>query len=923
MNADRHQGTAAYRQNEQQPPLPVSSDADKPVKRAVAQSRTLQKRQTLEVAVLFTDIRGSSIFFKIHGDIAGRLMMQRHYDMLFPLIEEHRGAVVKTVGDSIMATFFDPLNAVNAAVAMQQKLFDYNAQQSADDPIRIRIGINFGKGIVEEHDVFGDVVNVASKLVSLGESEQIIVSESICEAIAERSRFTVFPLKRDNRFYPDLKITAYAVRWQESEQMAEKEMTVLSLAAIEKNAVTPPDSASDEGQGDAAEFFSSIEQVVRERAFRTTLHCLGGLQAVFEYAETAIDTALQLLRLFQLADRPFHVGIHTGRVLVREVEISGGKEAEATREKAGPGEIYLTQSTYAILKDNLLLHFLPLPVSLPNGLALHKLLVESSFKSTFEEPRPADQPSVNTECFYCSSTRHHTAACPSRAITCRTGSLNELGYLSLAEVKSRLAMYGAGIEKPLVPEQGTMAASLPADQSDRAGKVPFEAFYEVNEVFQLRFLRSIWRSEADDRKETERVSDAGGGETELLWLGEDSLRAGKYDDALIMFNKVLARAAEDYRPHTGLGFLAVEQGDLIKASHQFQKALACTLNPVQRSYLLLLLARIHELKGNCDDAIDAVQQALAVAPDLSEARYRHAVLLARKGSIGEALSMIRTLIAAKPDFYPRVLIDPCLSDVQHELDAVIRELFDRAHEQASETIQSIRQDLSDHREWFSEEDDAYKTARKLLDQTVKRLEGNGYFGLLDVVSAGHDIKEKLRAALRNRRRSLRKNIALLEGIGEAYERYLESFAYKSLLSYGDTALLKQYSDVLDKLKSSSLLESSDNLKETDHLIKKLFALSKRIGANRKKLGFFKMTFFASGCFLKFFSRFLLCTLSVSAVLCFMLMGYESYAHPPVRLSGEAISGCLRFSIFCGTLFGAGAALYWLYNNFDRLYAKLQ
>ena len=147
---------------------------------------------TREVAVLFTDIRGSSIFFKIHGDIAGRLMMQRHYDMLFPLIEGHQGTVVKTVGDSIMATFYDPFCAVAAAVAMQRELFEYNARQSADDPIRIRIGINFGTGIIEENDVFGDVVNMASKLVSMGESEQIVVSESVRDALADHAQFIFF-----------------------------------------------------------------------------------------------------------------------------------------------------------------------------------------------------------------------------------------------------------------------------------------------------------------------------------------------------------------------------------------------------------------------------------------------------------------------------------------------------------------------------------------------------------------------------------------------------------------------------------------------------------------------------------------------------------------------------------------------------------
>ncbi|MDX1778362.1 MAG: adenylate/guanylate cyclase domain-containing protein, partial [Thermodesulfobacteriota bacterium] len=155
------------------------SDTDDLIRRVAELDEELQSRLTREIAVLFTDIRGSTTFFKIHGDIAGRLMMQRHYDMLFPIIEESKGSVVKTVGDSIMATFDDPETAVKAAIAMQRKLFSYNATKPHEDPIRIRIGINFGKGIIEENDVFGDVVNVASKLVSVGESEQIVVGESI------------------------------------------------------------------------------------------------------------------------------------------------------------------------------------------------------------------------------------------------------------------------------------------------------------------------------------------------------------------------------------------------------------------------------------------------------------------------------------------------------------------------------------------------------------------------------------------------------------------------------------------------------------------------------------------------------------------------------------------------------------------------
>lgn len=422
MNSYRHQNAAAYREGGQTLP-PVSSESDRPVEPAAAADQELQKRMTREVAVLFTDIRGSSIFFKIHGDIAGRLMMQRHYDMLFPLIEGHQGTVVKTVGDSIMATFYDPFCAVAAAVAMQRELFEYNARQSADDPIRIRIGINFGTGIIEENDVFGDVVNMASKLVSMGESEQIVVSESVRDALADHARFIFFPLKQDNRFYGNLSIAGYAVRWHEKDQVEEKEMTILSLAMIGSDGGDPADAVSDRGREDVPDFFRSIEKVARERAFRTTMPSLWKLQAVFEYAETAVDTAIQILRLFRLEGQPFHMGIHTGRILVNEVDIVGGEEAGQAREKAGPGEIYLTQETHVMLKDNLLLHFLPLPASLPNGLALHKLLVESPLKSAVDETYLKESAPVLAEWFEGGSTRR-IAANPSEELSPQAGLLS-------------------------------------------------------------------------------------------------------------------------------------------------------------------------------------------------------------------------------------------------------------------------------------------------------------------------------------------------------------------------------------------------------------------------------------------------------------------------------------------------------------------
>jgi class 3 adenylate cyclase/CHAT domain-containing protein/tetratricopeptide (TPR) repeat protein len=138
----------------------------------------LQRQFRHEVTLLFTDIRGSTSYFERWGDLSGRQMVQRHNDLLFPLIAQQQGTILKTIGDAIMASFAEPASAVQAAMAMQQALRDYNRDREAAEQIHIRIGINSGRALVEPHDVFGDVVNAAARVESCALPDQILISEA-------------------------------------------------------------------------------------------------------------------------------------------------------------------------------------------------------------------------------------------------------------------------------------------------------------------------------------------------------------------------------------------------------------------------------------------------------------------------------------------------------------------------------------------------------------------------------------------------------------------------------------------------------------------------------------------------------------------------------------------------------------------------
>ncbi|MBW2562123.1 MAG: adenylate/guanylate cyclase domain-containing protein, partial [Deltaproteobacteria bacterium] len=133
------------------------------------------KKSIEKIAVLFTDIIGSTRFFQSHGNLDGRKMLRQHEDIVSKAITEFGGTVVKNIGDSILAYFADPREAAKVAIRIQKEFNRYNKQKDAEHEIHVRIGIHFDEGIVEDKDIFGNAVNIASKITNLAGSNQIFI----------------------------------------------------------------------------------------------------------------------------------------------------------------------------------------------------------------------------------------------------------------------------------------------------------------------------------------------------------------------------------------------------------------------------------------------------------------------------------------------------------------------------------------------------------------------------------------------------------------------------------------------------------------------------------------------------------------------------------------------------------------------------
>jgi serine/threonine protein kinase/class 3 adenylate cyclase len=139
------------------------------------------------LTVLFTDVVGSTSFFERNGDTAGLVMIHRHDEMAARAIQQFEGTVVKTIGDSAMAEFPDPGSAVRAAVEIERQFLKLNLTLPEDQRVEVRIGIHTGVGFRKGNDLFGDVVNVASRMVKRTAPAQILISRAMHEAIANET----------------------------------------------------------------------------------------------------------------------------------------------------------------------------------------------------------------------------------------------------------------------------------------------------------------------------------------------------------------------------------------------------------------------------------------------------------------------------------------------------------------------------------------------------------------------------------------------------------------------------------------------------------------------------------------------------------------------------------------------------------------
>ena len=149
-----------------------------------------QRLKITSLTFLFTDLKGSTALYQRVGDVAAFDLVRAHFRALLEIIAAEKGAVVKTIGDAVMATFIRPEHAIAGSLKMRKAMQRLNEERGTSD-LMVKIGIQEGPCLAvmlnERQDYFGQTVNIAARVQALATTEAIHATGTVIatEAVSQ------------------------------------------------------------------------------------------------------------------------------------------------------------------------------------------------------------------------------------------------------------------------------------------------------------------------------------------------------------------------------------------------------------------------------------------------------------------------------------------------------------------------------------------------------------------------------------------------------------------------------------------------------------------------------------------------------------------------------------------------------------------
>lgn len=292
-------------------------------------------------AIVFTDMVGYSALSQ-HDEALAIRLLDAHNSLMRAVLQRHRGREVKTIGDAFLIEFPSALEAVLFAVDAQEEFRKLGGTTDASERVSIRVGVHVGDVVRRDGDLFGDAVNIASRIVGVAEEGGICVSNHVRDQVVNKVKYRLEKVPPQPLKNIDLEVELYRVvlPWDNQAEVPSAG-SAIRIAVIPFVNISPDPSDSYFADGLTEELISALSEVRELRVIaRTSVNR-------YRNSSTSVDQMGRELRVSHLLEGSVRKSGNRVRVAAHLVDARSQEEVWSEIYEKDLADVFSIQSGIA------------------------------------------------------------------------------------------------------------------------------------------------------------------------------------------------------------------------------------------------------------------------------------------------------------------------------------------------------------------------------------------------------------------------------------------------------------------------------------------------------------------------------------------------------------------------------------------------